>query len=443
MIAKRLGVAVPAGLARRGHEGEAVQDGGLRRRRRALEGEAEPPRDAAARALQRRGRGRLRRLGGRRREAPRRDPRARAAAAEDAPERALLRAEPLGRRRARAVAGPARARRRGALRQGAGQPLPPRLAPAALPRGQGSRATARGARCGRRAARTTRPSSRFWQADAPCARSTSRTPSSTTTTRIPRASARACSASASSSAPRRPGTSVYELPPGQQICPYHYEYPEEEWLIVLQGRPTLRTPEGTETLEPWDVVFFPTGPGRRALGPQRHRRDRARAHVLDEHLPGRGRVPRQRQDLHLARATRTTRSWSGARARSTTTTARPDALRRAPARAPRRRGAQRRRSSSATTATSRRRAGPAATSRRSGAGPRTSGGRCASCAAACSTSAPAPGGRARAAGARPRGRRDRHLAGRRRGVPAARRPRRARHGASRTSTRPSARSTRS
>lgn len=56
------------------------------------------------------------------------------------------------------------------------------------------------------------------------------------------------------------GTSVYELPPGQQICPYHYEYPEEEWLIVLQGRPILRTPEGTETLEPWDVVFFPTGP---------------------------------------------------------------------------------------------------------------------------------------------------------------------------------------
>ena len=56
------------------------------------------------------------------------------------------------------------------------------------------------------------------------------------------------------------GTSVYELPPGQQICPYHYEYPEEEWLIVLQGRPILRTPEGTKTLEPWDVVFFPTGP---------------------------------------------------------------------------------------------------------------------------------------------------------------------------------------
>jgi uncharacterized cupin superfamily protein len=56
------------------------------------------------------------------------------------------------------------------------------------------------------------------------------------------------------------GTSVYELPPGQAICPYHYEYGEEEWLLVLTGRPTLRTPEGSELLEPWDIVCFPPGP---------------------------------------------------------------------------------------------------------------------------------------------------------------------------------------
>jgi uncharacterized cupin superfamily protein len=56
------------------------------------------------------------------------------------------------------------------------------------------------------------------------------------------------------------GASVYELPPGQSICPYHYEYAEEEWLIVLAGRPTLRHPEGEDILEPWDVVKFPTGP---------------------------------------------------------------------------------------------------------------------------------------------------------------------------------------
>ena len=53
--------------------------------------------------------------------------------------------------------------------------------------------------------------------------------------------------------------SVYELAPGLSICPYHYENAEEEWLIVLVGRPTLRTPESERELEPWDCAFFPTG----------------------------------------------------------------------------------------------------------------------------------------------------------------------------------------
>src|ERR1700733_14816329 len=56
------------------------------------------------------------------------------------------------------------------------------------------------------------------------------------------------------------GISVYEIPPGQSICPYHYELGEEEWLLVLEGRPTLRTPAGAETLDSWDVVCFPRGP---------------------------------------------------------------------------------------------------------------------------------------------------------------------------------------
>ena len=60
---------------------------------------------------------------------------------------------------------------------------------------------------------------------------------------------------------RGTGMSVYELPPGQAIGPYHFENPEEEWLLVLAGRPTLRHPEGEDELEPWDVVFFPPGPG--------------------------------------------------------------------------------------------------------------------------------------------------------------------------------------
>jgi uncharacterized cupin superfamily protein len=58
----------------------------------------------------------------------------------------------------------------------------------------------------------------------------------------------------------RTGLSVYELPPGQAVSPYHYEDPEEEWLLVVSGEPTLRHPDGEEQLEPWDVVFFPAGP---------------------------------------------------------------------------------------------------------------------------------------------------------------------------------------
>ena len=56
------------------------------------------------------------------------------------------------------------------------------------------------------------------------------------------------------------GTTLYEIPPGQAICPYHYEYGEEEWLLVLEGTPTVRTPDGETVSEPWDVWFFPPGP---------------------------------------------------------------------------------------------------------------------------------------------------------------------------------------
>ena len=57
------------------------------------------------------------------------------------------------------------------------------------------------------------------------------------------------------------GASLYELPAGQSICPYHYEYPEEEWLIVLEGRVSVRHPGGEDEL----------GRGRRRLLPARAR----------------------------------------------------------------------------------------------------------------------------------------------------------------------------
>ena len=56
------------------------------------------------------------------------------------------------------------------------------------------------------------------------------------------------------------GATLYELAPGEAVCPYHYEYGEEEWALVIEGTPSVRTPEATERLEPLDLVFFPKGP---------------------------------------------------------------------------------------------------------------------------------------------------------------------------------------
>jgi uncharacterized cupin superfamily protein len=58
----------------------------------------------------------------------------------------------------------------------------------------------------------------------------------------------------------RTGVSVYEMPPGQAVCPYHYEYTEEEWLLVLDGEVEVRRPQGTEVLGAQELVYFATGP---------------------------------------------------------------------------------------------------------------------------------------------------------------------------------------
>jgi len=61
------------------------------------------------------------------------------------------------------------------------------------------------------------------------------------------------------------GGSIYELDPGNLVV-YHFHHRWEELLIVLRGRPTLRTPEGERTLVEGDVVHFPVGPaGAHAL----------------------------------------------------------------------------------------------------------------------------------------------------------------------------------
>ena len=55
------------------------------------------------------------------------------------------------------------------------------------------------------------------------------------------------------------GASVYELGPGNTTA-YHFHHGSEELLVVLQGRPTLRTPEGERQLAEGEVVHFATGP---------------------------------------------------------------------------------------------------------------------------------------------------------------------------------------
>jgi uncharacterized cupin superfamily protein len=55
------------------------------------------------------------------------------------------------------------------------------------------------------------------------------------------------------------GATIYETPPGEKLWPYHWELGCEEFLIVVSGAPTLRTPEGERVLAPGDVVAFPEG----------------------------------------------------------------------------------------------------------------------------------------------------------------------------------------
>jgi len=55
------------------------------------------------------------------------------------------------------------------------------------------------------------------------------------------------------------GGGVYEIDPGKKLWPYHVHHANEEWVIVLRGRPTLRTPEGERELAEGDVACFPRG----------------------------------------------------------------------------------------------------------------------------------------------------------------------------------------
>ncbi len=57
----------------------------------------------------------------------------------------------------------------------------------------------------------------------------------------------------------RLGLSLWELPPGEAAYPYHYHLAEEELVVVLDGRPSLRTPDGWRELREGNVVPFLRG----------------------------------------------------------------------------------------------------------------------------------------------------------------------------------------
>jgi uncharacterized cupin superfamily protein len=57
----------------------------------------------------------------------------------------------------------------------------------------------------------------------------------------------------------RLGASLFEIPPGQATFPYHHHTANEELLIVLAGRPALRSPDGWRDLDQGEVVAFPVG----------------------------------------------------------------------------------------------------------------------------------------------------------------------------------------
>ena len=55
------------------------------------------------------------------------------------------------------------------------------------------------------------------------------------------------------------GATLYELGRGNFMI-YHAHHGSEELLLVLRGRPTLKTPDGERVLDEGDVVHFPAGP---------------------------------------------------------------------------------------------------------------------------------------------------------------------------------------
>lgn len=59
----------------------------------------------------------------------------------------------------------------------------------------------------------------------------------------------------------RLAANLYELEPGAKVSPLHFHHANEEMLLVISGKPTLRRGDDDERpLAPGEVVAFPVGP---------------------------------------------------------------------------------------------------------------------------------------------------------------------------------------
>jgi uncharacterized cupin superfamily protein len=57
------------------------------------------------------------------------------------------------------------------------------------------------------------------------------------------------------------GARLYALEDGQRTHPFHFHHGIEEWLVVVDGSPRVRTPAGEQVLKRGDVLCFPVGSG--------------------------------------------------------------------------------------------------------------------------------------------------------------------------------------
>jgi uncharacterized cupin superfamily protein len=57
----------------------------------------------------------------------------------------------------------------------------------------------------------------------------------------------------------RLGLSLWEVDPGEAAYPYHAHLTEEEIVVILEGRPSLRTPEGWREVDQGEVLCFLPG----------------------------------------------------------------------------------------------------------------------------------------------------------------------------------------